>query len=330
MEGNRLGGTMRAIVQDGYGSADVLHLRQIAKPDLADDRVLVAVCAASVNAADCHFLHGALPVRVIAGLRRPKVPVRGVDLAGIVEAVGRNVTRFKPGDGVLGSAPGTFAEYASAREDRLVPKPPRLTFEQAAAVPLAGITALQGLRDKAQVQAGQRVLIYGAGGGVGTFAVQIAKALGARVTAVTSTTNLDLVRSTDPDELIDYTREDFTLRGQRYDVFFDIAANRSLLDCRRVLEPNGTLVLAGAAKGNSLALVRRLLLALVLSRVVSQRIGTFLAKVSHEDLVVLTELIEAGKVSPVIDRTYPLSEAREAVRYVASGRARAKVVVTMR
>jgi NADPH:quinone reductase-like Zn-dependent oxidoreductase len=237
------------------------------------------------------------------------------------------VTRFKPGDEVFGVAHGTLAEYASAREDRLAPKPRRLTFGQAAALPVAGITALQGLRDKAHVQRGQRVLIHGAGGGVGTFAVQVARALGAHVTAVTSTRNVDLVRSIGPDEVIDYTQEDFTRRGSRYDVFFDVAATRSLGDCLRVLAPNGTFVGAGAAKGDSLAVLTRVLALLALSRFVSQRIVSFMARVRYDDLVVLTELVEAGTLSPLIDREYSLAEVPDAIRYLAGGHARAKVVI---
>ena len=321
--------TMRAIVQDGYGSPDVLQLREIDRPVVADDRVLVRVRAASVNAADCHVIHLPLPARVLFGLRKPKVPVRGFDLSGHVEAVGKSVTRFKPGDEVFGHASGTFAEYASAREDRLVTKPRGLTFEQAAAVPVAGTTALQGLRDKAGVRPGQHVLIYGAGGGVGTFAVQVAKALGAHVTAVTSTRNLDLIRSLGPDEVIDYMRDDFTSPGKRYDVFLDIAANRSLSACRRVLAPNGTFVVAGAAKGGTGAVLRRMFAAFALSRFVSQRIVTFMARVCLEDLAVLKELIEAGTLSPVIDRTYSLRQVPDAVRYLAGGHARAKVVINV-
>jgi NADPH:quinone reductase-like Zn-dependent oxidoreductase len=320
---------MNAIVQEGYGSPEVLHLREIDRPAVAADSVLVRVRAASVNAMDCHLLRMPLPGRVILGLRRPRSPIRGVDLAGQVEVVGEKVTRFKPGDEVFGTAPGTFAEYASAKEDRFAPKPPRLTFGQAAALPVAGLTALQGLRDKARVQPGQRVLIYGAGGGVGTFAVQIAKALDAHVTAVTSTRNLDLIRSLGPNEVIDYTREDFTPSGQRYDVFFDIAATRSLGDCRRVLTRNGALIGVGAPKGNAVAVLARLLALLALSPFVSQRMLPFMAKARSDDLVVLTELIEAGKLSPVIDREYALGEVPDAMRYVASGQARAKVVINV-
>jgi NADPH:quinone reductase-like Zn-dependent oxidoreductase len=321
---------MKAIVQDGYGSADFLRLREIEKPAVTDDDVLVRVRAASVNALDWHVVRGGAFLHMMAFLlRQPKVNVRGVDLAGHVEAVGKNVTRLKPGDEVFGSARGAFAEYVAAREDRFVPKPRRLTFEQAAAVGVAAVTALQGLRDKARLRPGQRVLVDGAGGGVGTFAVQIAKALGAHVTAVTSTRNLDVVRSIGPDELIDYTREDFTRRGQRYEVLFDVAATRSLADLRRVLEPNGILVLAGGAKSGGLAPLTRILKALVLSPVVSQRLVPYIATVRYDDLVALKELIEAGKVSPVIDRTFPLSEAADAVRYVGTGQARAKVVINV-
>jgi NADPH:quinone reductase-like Zn-dependent oxidoreductase len=323
---------MKALVQDGSGSADVLRLQEIEKPVLAEGRVLVKVHAASVNALDWHTVHGGFALRVVGSLmRQPQEnPVRGVDLAGVVEAVGPGVTRFAPGDEVFGGAPAAFAEYASAREDGLVLKPQGLSFEQAAAIGVAGRTALQGLRDVAQVKPGQRVLICGAGGGVGTFAVQIAKALGAHVTAVTSTRNLDLVRTLGPDELIDYTQEDFTRRAGRYDVIFDVAAHRSLSDLRRVLAPGGTLVLAGAAKrGGIVAIFARIAAALVRSRLFRQRIVFYMAKASRDDLVVLNELIEAGKVCPAIDRTYPLSEAAEAVRYVGSGQARAKVVITM-
>ncbi|MGH2491607.1 MAG: NAD(P)-dependent alcohol dehydrogenase [Candidatus Limnocylindria bacterium] len=322
-------GTMKAIIQEGYGSADVLHLRDVAKPVVAEGRVLVRVRAASVNALDWHTVHGGKIMRAVGSLmRQPENPVRGVDVAGVVEAVGENVTRFAPGDEVFGGAPSSFAEYARAREDRLELKPGNLSFEQAASVSVAGYTALQGLRDKGQVKPGQRVLICGAGGGVGTFAVQIAKALGAHVTAVTRTANLEIVRSLGPDEVIDYTREDFTRRGQRYDAVFDVAANRSLSDLRRVLTPNGVLVMAGADKRGGIAIFTRIGAAFVRSRILGQRIVFFVANPNHEDLVVLKEMIEAGKLCPAIDRTYPLSEAREAVRYVGSGQAKAKVVIT--
>jgi len=318
---------MKAIVQEGYGSPDVLKLREIEKPAVGDDGVRVRVSAASVNAADWHLIR--MPPHLIGMLlRSSRSGVRGFDVAGHVEAVGRNVTRVKPGDEVFGTGIGSFAEYVTTPEDRLAPKPRNLTFEQAAAIPVAGITALQGLRDKAHVQPGQRVLIYGAGGGVGTFAVQVARSLGARVTAVTGTRNVDLVRSIGADEVIDYTKTDFTSHGQSYHVLFDIGANRSLADCRRVLVPNGTLVLAGAPKG-LWAIVSRMLKAQSLSRLGSQRITSFMAKVRHEDLVVLKDLVEAGKLSPVIDRKYPLGEVPEAVRYVGTGEARGKVVISV-
>jgi len=318
---------MKAIVHQRYGSPDVLELRDVDRPALEDDRVLVRVRAASVNALDWHSVRGQPYIaRFVMGLRKPKTSAMGVDVAGQVEAVGKNVTQFHPGDAVFGARDGAFAEYVCAREDRVVMKPANLTFEQAAAVSVAALTALQALRDKGQVQPGQKVLINGAAGGVGTFAVQIAKSLGGHVTAVSSTRNVDLVRSIGADEVIDYTKEDFTKRGQRYDVLFDIGANRSFADCRRVLAPNGTLVLAGAPSG-LWAVLSRLLKARLMSRIGSQRIAPFLARVRHEDLVVLKELVEAGKLSPVIDRQYPLSEVPDAVRYVGTRDARGKVVI---
>jgi NADPH:quinone reductase-like Zn-dependent oxidoreductase len=322
---------MKAVVQEGYGSADVLHLREIDTPVVTDDVVRVRVRAASVNALDWHTVHGGRVLAAIGVLLRwPTNPVRGVDLAGEVEAAGKNVTRLRPGDEVFGTGRGAFAEYATATEDCLAPKPPQLSFAQAATLGVAGLTALQGLRDKGQVQPGQRVLIYGAGGGVGTFAVQVAKALGAHVTAVTGPNNLELVRSLGPDALIDRTAEDVTRREQRYDVIFDVAADRSLADLRRVLTPNGTLVLAGAAKGGGLlAMLSRPVAALVRSRLGRRRFVPFVAKARREDLLALTALIEAGKVRPVIDREYPLREVPEAVRYLGSGRARAKVVINV-
>jgi len=315
---------MKAIVQDRYGSPDGLKLREIAKPFAGETQVLVRVRAASVNAADWHLMQR-LPHLIGKMLGMPSSRVRGGDLAGQVEAVGKNVTRFTPGDEVFGVGIGAFAEYATAFEDRLAPKPRNLTFEQAAAIPVAGCSALQGLRDKGQVQAGQSVLIYGAGGGVGTFAVQIAKWLGARVTAVTSTRNVDLMRSIGADQVIDYTREDFTQRGERYEVLFDIGANRSYADWQRVLAPSGKLVLCGAPSGLGAALWS-LVKAQLLPRGRSQRIG-FLARVRHDDLVVLKELVEAGKLSPVIDRQYPLSGIPDALRYLGTRQARGKVVI---
>ena len=320
---------MKAIVQDGYGSADVLHIRETDKPVITDDRVLLRVRAASVNAVDWHTVHGALLIRLIGKLlRQPSFPVRGVDVAGEVEAVGKNVTRLRPGDEVFGIARGTFAEYATGLEERLLAKPPQLSFAQAATIGVAGATALQGLRDKGQLKPGQRVLIYGAGGGVGTFAVQIAKALGAHVTAVTGTRNVDVIRSLGPDEVVDYTQDDVTRRPQRYDVILDVAATRPLADLRRVLTPNGRLVLAGAPKSGWLAVFAHLLFALVLSRF-DRRVVFYVAAVSHDDLLFLKELVIAEKLSPVIDRQYTLSEVPEAVGYLGSGQARAKVVINV-
>ena len=316
---------MRAVVQIGSGSADVLEVREIDRPSVGRDRVLVRVHAASVNAADWHFVH-TLPRPIGMLLHRGGTSVRGMDMAGRVEAVGSEVTLCRPGDEVFGTAAGAFAEFAATSEGRLAPKPRTLTFEQAAAMPVAGITALQGLRDTARVQPGQSVLVNGAGGGVGTFTVQIAKALGARVTAVTSTGNVDLARSLGADEVVDYTREDFTGRGQRHDVIFDSGANRSFADLRRALSPRGIVVLAGAATSMG-AIVSRLLAARLLSRSGGQRFAPMLARIRREDLVVLTELVEAGKVRPVMDREYALEQAREAVAYVGTRQARGKVVL---
>jgi NADPH:quinone reductase-like Zn-dependent oxidoreductase len=316
---------MKAIVQEKYGSADGLVLREVDKPLVGDDDVLVRVLAASVNAYDCHMMKR-LPHVIGRLLRMPRTDIRGADLAGRVEAVGRNVTRFKPGDEVFGAGIGSFAEYATSVVRRLAPKPRNLTFEQAATLGIAGLTALQGLRDKPQLRPGQSVLVNGAGGGVGTFAVQIAKALGAQVTAVSSTKNLDLLRSIGADDVVDYTKEDFTERGRRYDILFDIGADRSFDDCRRVLTPNGTMVLVGAPEG-WWPLLSRLIAAQLRSRIGRQRIVTFMARGTHEDLVVLKELAEAGKLTPVIDRTYPLSETAEALRYVSTRGVRGKVVI---
>ena len=323
--------TMKAIVNTRYGSPDDLELKEIDKPVVDDDRVLVRVRAASVNPYDWHMMRG-LPyiVRMGEGLRKPKRTVPGIDVAGQVEAVGKHVTQFQPGDEVFGGCGGAFAEYVRPREKFLVPKPANLSFEQAAAVPTAGWTALQALRDHGQLQAGQRVLINGAAGGVGTFAVQIAKALGAAVAGVCSTRNVDFVRSIGADEVIDYTREDFTRRGQQYDLVLDAVGNRSLSAYRRVLASTGTLVLVGAPAGRWIGPLAPLLKARVLSPFVSQRMIWFLAQQTKEDLAVLKELIEAGKVTPVIDRIYPLSETADAIRYLEAGHARGKVVITVR
>jgi NADPH:quinone reductase-like Zn-dependent oxidoreductase len=321
---------MQAIVQDRYGSPDVLELREIDKPEIDDDGVLVRVRAASVNAYDWHLMRGQpFPARMGNGLRRPKTSVLGVDMAGRVEAVGRDVTAFRPGDEVIGHRGGCFAEYMRGRALHFVSKPPNVTFEQAAAVPVAGLTALQGLRDKGGLQPGQTVLINGASGGVGTFAVQIAKVLGADVTAVCSTRNVERVRSLGADRVIDYTQEDFTRSGARYDLIFDIAGSRPLWACRRVLAPAGRLVVVGGPAGRWVRPIDRMVLAVVLSRFGLATMLPFLAKHSQADLVILRDLLEAGRITPVIDRTYPFHQTPDAVRYVEGGHARGKVVITM-
>lgn len=329
----RTGDMMRAIVQDKYGAPDVLELREVAKPVVGDNDVLVRVHAAGLDPGVWHSMTG-LPylVRITGfGLRKPKVRIRGRDVAGRVEAVGANVTRFHPGDEVFGTCDGSFAEYVCAQADKLAPKPANLTFEQAAAVPISGLTALQGLRDRGKVQPGQKALIIGAAGGVGTFAVQLVKAFGAEVTGVCSTPKVDLVRSIGADNVIDYTREDFADGVQHYDLILDTAGNRSLSQLRRALAPRGMLVIVGGEGGGRWlgGFDRQILRAPALSLFVSQALRPFMSKERAEDLVVLTELIEAGKVTPVIDRTYPLSEVPDAVRYLAQGHARGKVVITV-
>ena len=323
--------TMKAIVQDAYGSADVLELRDVDKPEAGDDEVLVRVHAAGVDRGVLHLMTGQPYVmRVIGfGFRAPKHPIRGRELAGRVEAVGKDVTRFGPGDEVMGIAEGSFAEYASVREGKLAPKPASLTFEQAAAVPVSASTALQALRDHGKVQPGQKVLVVGASGGVGTFAVQLAKAFGAEVTGVASTAKLDLVRSIGADHVVDYTRDDVADGATRYDLILDIGGNRSLAHLRRALTPRGTLVLVGGEDGGRWTGMARQFRLLAISPFVRQRLRMFVNRERREDLRVLTELIEAGKVTPVIDRTYPLRQAPEAVRYLEAGRARGKVVVTV-
>jgi NADPH:quinone reductase-like Zn-dependent oxidoreductase len=323
---------VKAIVQDSYGSADVLALEDIDKPEIGDNEVLVRVHAAGVDRSVWHIMTGLpYPIRLAGfGLRAPKIPVLGADVAGVVEAVGNDATRFRAGDEVFGVAKGSYAEYARVREDKLAAKPANLTFEQAAVVPTSASTALQGLRDKGQTQPGQKVLIIGASGGVGTFAVQIAKSLGAEVTGVCSTTKVDLVRSIGADHVIDYEREDFAEGEQRYDLILDIGGNSSLSRLRHALTPKGTLVIAGGeTDGRWLGGVDRQLRAQVLSPFVSQKLGTFIASVNADDLIVLKELIEAGKVTPVIDKTYPLNEVPEAIRYLEKGHARGKVVIAV-
>ena len=323
---------MKAIVRDTYGSTDVLELRDIDKPEIADDEVLVRVHAAGVDQGVWHVMAGLpYPIRLAGyGLRAPKTPVPGADVAGVVEAVGPDVTRFQPGDEVFGIGKGSYAEYARAPENKLAPKPANLTLEQAAAVAISGLPALQGLRDHGKVRPGQKVLIIGASGGVGTYAVQLAKAFGAEVTGVCSTTKVDMVRSIGADHVIDYTHDDFADGERRYHVILDIGGNSSLSRLRRALTPKGTLVIAGGeTDGRWLGGIDRQLRALLLSPFVGQKLGTFISRENHEDMIVLKDLIEAGKVTPVIDRTYPLSEVPEAIRYMRMGHARGKVLITV-
>lgn len=319
---------MRAIVHYEYGPPDVLRSEEVPKPAAGDDGVLVKVRAASVNPADWHTLRAdPFFIRLMGdGLRKPKQKTLGIDIAGQVEAVGRNVKEFQPGDEVFGtSKSGAFAEYVCVTEDRLLQKPANSTFEAVAAVPVAGLTALQGLRDKGRIEPGQKVLINGASGGVGTFAVQVAKAFEAEVTAVCSTRNMDMVRSIGADHVIDYTREDFTRKGQRYDLIFDAAAYRSFLDYRRALSPRGKYVLIGGS-------VARLFQVLLLGPLISiarKKMGFMIARVNKNDLLFLKELLETGKVVPVIDRCYPLSEVADALRYLEEGHARGKVIISV-
>jgi NADPH:quinone reductase-like Zn-dependent oxidoreductase len=318
---------MRAVVRPTYGTAE---LREVDKPVPADDEVLVHVRAASVNPVDWYRLTGRpYLARLQDGLRGPKSEEIGVDFAGTVEAVGGSVTRLQPGDEVFGGRTGAFAEYVCAR-DAVAPKPANLTFEQAAAVPIAGLTALQGLRDKGQLRPGQKVLINGASGGVGTFAVQIAKWLGAEVTGVCSTRNVDTARALGADDVVDYTQEDFTRNGQRHDLMLDIAGNRSWRECIRVLDREATIVVVGGPKANRWIGPMGHLLGMKLSSVGRSRaVVPFLTKLNNEDLGVIGTLLEDGSVTPVIDKSYELSEVAEAFRYLGEGHARGKVVITV-
>jgi NADPH:quinone reductase-like Zn-dependent oxidoreductase len=320
---------MKAIVYTHYGSPDALQFKDVANPSPKEDEVLIKIQAVSVNAADLHLLRAdPFLVRLSAGLVNPKNQILGSDIAGKVEAVGGNVKQFKPGDQVFGDISargwGGFAEYVCATADALVLKPANISFAQAAAVPMAAVTALQGLRTKGQIQPGQNVLINGASGGVGTFAVQIAKALGAQVTAVCSTSKLDLVRSLGADHVIDYTQEDFSKNGQRYDLILAANGNRSITDYRRLLTPKGTYVMTGGA-------IKQLTQAMFqgswISMTGSQKMGNLLAHPNNHDLAFVKELVEVGKVVPVIDRTYPLDEVPQAMRYLEEGHARGKVVI---
>jgi NADPH:quinone reductase-like Zn-dependent oxidoreductase len=321
---------MQAIVHSRYGPPDALELKDIDQPVITDDAVLVKVRAAAVGKGDWLTVQG-LPyvARLRYGLPNPKHNVPGFDVAGRVEAVGPRVTQLQPGDAVFGWCDGSFAQYASVPQGQLVLKPANLTFEQAAAVPISGFAALQALRDTGQVQPGQRVVIIGASGGVGSFAVQLAKAFGAQVTGVCSTNSAELVRSIGADQVIDYTQQDFTRSGRRYDLILEMAGNRSLADLRRALTPKGTLVLVGGSGGRWFMGTGRTLRAVLVSPFVGQRLRSFFSKPRGADLVVLKELIEAGKITPVIDRTFPLSETPEAIRYVGERSTQGKTVITV-
>jgi NADPH:quinone reductase-like Zn-dependent oxidoreductase len=321
---------MKAVVYTKYGSPDVLQIKEIEKPTLMDDEVLIKVQAVSVNAADWHLMRGKpfLARFLIGGFRKPKHSILGSDIAGRVEAVGKDVTQFQPGDDLFGGiGRGGFAEYVSVRETKLMLKPASISFEAAAAVPIAAVTALQALRDNGQIQPGQKVLINGASGGVGTFAVQLAKAFGAEVTGVCSTRNLDMARGIGADYVIDYTQEDFTRNGRQYDLIIDIAANHSVSDYKRALSPKGICV--GTGYSTMFHLFQARLLGSLASRTGSKKFVSFLAKLNPKDLALLKELLEAGKVVPSIDRCYPLSEAAEAMRYFGVEHARGKVIITV-
>ena len=319
---------MKAIVYHRYGSPDVLKCADIERPTPKDNEVLIKVRAASANPIDWHFMRGTpYFMRIMTGLRKPKITTAGVDVAGEVEAIGRKVTRIKPGDEVFGTCRGAFAEYACLSESAFDTKPNNMTFEQAASVPVAALTALQALRDKGHIQTGQKLLINGAAGGVGTFAVQIAKSFGADVTGVCSTRNVEMVRSIGADRVIDYTQEDFTKTGQRYDLILDNISNHSLFACRRLLNPNGILLIVGAKDLRTL--LTRALTGFVLSLFTRQKFLMFIAKLNREDLTFVGELMMAGKVIPVIDRRYRLSEVSEAIRLLEGGHARGKIIITV-
>jgi NADPH:quinone reductase-like Zn-dependent oxidoreductase len=323
---------MQAVIYQRYGPPDVLELQDIPKPTPTKEQVLIRVHAASVNPYDWHFLRGTPSLlRLFIGIRKPRSPRLGADVAGIVEAVGARVAQFKPGDCVFGTAKGSFAEYACAVASQLAVKPQEISFEQAACLPIAGTTALQGLHDKGKVQTGQTVLINGAAGGVGTLAVQIAKWLGARVTGVCSTRNVGLLRSIGADEVIDYTHEDFAQSGQQYDLLFDLVGNRPLADYLRALRPHGTYISCsgGGPDQTTWNLLTGMLTDAVHSRFVSQKMRGLLAKINHEDLAILADLVRGGNVIPVVDRTYSLGEIATAVRLVESGHVRGKAVIAL-
>jgi NADPH:quinone reductase-like Zn-dependent oxidoreductase len=323
--------TMKAVVRDSYGSPDVLELREVEKPELTDDGILVRVRASSVNRADWHALTGTpvLARPLMEGILKPKSPLFGGDFAGVVEAVGREITDLEPGDEVFGARTGAYAEYVCARMG-FARKPANLTFEEAAAMPVAALTALQGLRDHGRLQAGQRILISGASGGVGTFAIQVAKAFGAEVTAVCSTRNVEQAAELGADEVLDYTREDFTRRGERYDLMLHVSGATSWSGCKRVLEPDGTLVLIGASgRTGLLGPLGHIARVRIASMRGSRRMTFFVAKFNRPDMAVLRDLAEEGKVKPVVERRYELSEVADALRYMGEGHVRGKLVVTV-
>lgn len=327
---------MKAIVYEGFGSPDILRCEDIEKPTPMENEVLIKVCAASINPLDWKLMKGGpFLVRILLGLGKPKLRRPGVDVAGEVEAIGRNVTRFKPGDKVFGTCLGAFAEHATTAsviglKSTLVIKPENVTFEQAASAPVAALTALQGLRDKGRIQSGQKVLINGAAGGVGTFAVQMARLFGANVTGVCSTANIDMVRSIGAHQVIDYTRNDFTRSGERYDLLLDCIGNHSLSASRRVLNPKGVLIMVGAPDdGRVIGLINRMIGAIVWSLFATKKMVPFIARMNEKDLTIMGEFMAAGKVTPVIDRRYRLNEAPEAFRYMEKGHARGKVIISL-
>jgi NADPH:quinone reductase-like Zn-dependent oxidoreductase len=321
---------MKAIVHDQYGAFELLALRDIDKPAINDEQVLVRVHAAGLHVGDCFGVKGSpLPMRVVSGIFKPKIGIPGFDLAGRVEAVGAKVTQFQSGDEVFGASMGTCAEYALAAENELALKPAGLDFEQAASLPTSALAALHALRDVMKIKPGQKILINGASGGVGHFAIQIAKSRGAEVTGVCSTANADMVRSLGADHVIDYTREDFAAGGPRFDFIFDNVENRSLADCRRALTPDGTLLLNSGTGAPGIRMMVRLIKPLLLSPFARQHLRRYLSVPNHADLVVLKELVEAGKLEPVIGQTYKLEETADALRHIDGGHARGKAVVNI-
>ena len=319
---------MKAVVYEAYGPPEVLKIVEIEKPEVPDDEVLVRVCASSVNIAEWYGITGLFLARLGGGLVRPKDTRLGTDFAGVVEVVGKDVSDFKPGDEVFGGSNGAYAEYVTVGKE-IAPKPANLTFEEAAAVPIAGLTALQGLRDYGKIQPGQKVLINGASGGVGTFAVQIAKAFGAEVTAVCSTRNIECAHSLGADHVVDYTREDFTRTGQKYDLLFDVIGSQSWSACRRVLKPNATVVLVGGPRTPVIGPLGHITKMRLTSLGSGRKVVFFVAKFTPEDLMVLKTLLETGKVKPFVERTYPLPQIADAMRYLGTGHAQGKLVIAI-